>query len=342
MSHSLLQIIWFWLIGILIAGYAILDGFDLGVGVLSPFVAKTDKERRLLLNAIGPFWDGNEVWLLTAGGALFAAFPHVYATVFSGFYLAMMLVLFALILRAVSFEFRSRIESPSWRRAWDWVFFVGSFLPALLTGVALGNIVRGVPLSAEMEFSGSFLTLLNPLALLVGLAGLAMFMTHGAIYLMVKTDGEVAERAERWANTGWIALAALAVLTTLVAVVDAPARFDVYLRSPFAWVIPLLVIATLAYTRVSLARGRTSAAFASSAATIAGLVGIVGVGSYPYMVPARNVVEHGLTIQSASSSQNTLTAMLVIALVGMPLVIAYTVYIHYVFRGKAVVVEDGY
>jgi cytochrome d ubiquinol oxidase subunit II len=342
MSHEVLQNVWYLLIGVLITGYAILDGFDLGVGVLSPFVARNDRERRLLLNAIGPFWDGNEVWLLTAGGTLFAAFPHVYATVFSGFYLALMLLLFALIVRAVSFEFRSKVESKGWRRVWDWVFFVGSFLPALLTGVAVGNVVRGVPLDAQMEFTGSVFTLLNPFSLLVGLTGLVMFLAHGAIYLMVKTNGAVAERAKRWAVTGWIALVVLAVLTTFVAVMDVPARFDNYLRAPIAWVVPLLTAIFLAAMRVNLGQGKAGKAFLFSALSIAGLMGIFGLANYPYLLPARNAVEYGLTIYNASASRNTLTVMFIIALIGMPLVIAYTAYIYYVFRGKARVEEGGY
>jgi cytochrome d ubiquinol oxidase subunit II len=342
MSHQVLQNIWYLLIGVLITGYAILDGFDLGVGALSPFVARNDRERRLLLNAIGPFWDGNEVWLLTGGGALFAAFPYVYATVFSGFYLALMLVLFALIVRAVSFEFRSKVESKSWRRIWDGVFFVSSFLPALLTGVAVGNVVRGVPLDAQMEFAGTFFTLLNPFSLLVGLTGLAMFVTHGAIYLVVKTNGAVAERAKRWAVTGWTALVVLAALTTIVAALDAPTHFNNYLRAPIAWVVPLLAVVFLAATRISLRRGGAGRAFLFSALSIAGLMGIFGVANYPYLLPARNAVEYGLTIYNASASQNTLTAMFIIALIGMPLVLAYTAYIYYVFRGKAQVEEGGY
>ncbi len=340
MSHEFLQVVWYLLVGVLLTGYAILDGFDLGVGVLSPFVARSDKERRLLLNAVGPFWDGNEVWLLTGGGALFAAFPHVYATVFSGFYLALMLVLFALILRAVSFEFRSKVESETWRRAWDWVFFVASLLPALLTGVAVGNVMRGVPLDAQIEFAGNFFTLLNPFSLLVGLAGLAMFVTHGAIYLMVKTGGEVAGRARRWAAGGWVALLVLALLVTVVAVFDAPARFE---GKPLTvWVLPILTAFFLALTRVNVGRGEAGKAFLFSALSIVGLMSIFGAANFPYLLPARNVVEHGLTAYNSSASQNTLTAMLVIALIGMPLVIAYTAYIYYIFRGKTRVEAGGY
>jgi len=342
MSHEVLQVIWYLLIGVLIAGYAILDGFDLGVGVLSPFVAKNDRERRLLLNAIGPFWDGNEVWLLTAGGALFAAFPHVYATVFSGFYLALMLVLFALIVRAVSFEFRSKIEDAGWRKAWDGAFFVASLLPALLTGVALGNVLRGVPVDAQMEYAGTFFTLLNPFSLLVGLTGLAMFVTHGALWLSMKTDGEVAARARKWGKGAWLAWIVLIVSTTLVGIFDVPAAFANYAQTPLAWLIPALAVVFLVLTRVNLNRGQSGRAFLFSALSIASLIGVVGAANFPYMLRARPAAEYGLTIYMASASKNTLTAMLVIALIGIPLVIAYTIYVYRVFRGKARVEEGGY
>ncbi len=342
MSHQFLQNVWYLLIGVLLTGYAILDGFDLGAGVLSLFVAKKDEERRLLLNAIGPFWDGNEVWLLTGGGALFAAFPHVYATVFSGFYLALMLVLFALILRAVSFEFRSRVESPRWRKVWDGIFFVGSLLPALLTGVAVGNVMRGVPLNGQMEFTGNFFTLLNPFSLLVGLTGLAMFVTHGAIYLVMKTNGPVAERARRWARGAWLALVILAVLTSVVAAIDVPYRFGNASRQPLIWAIPVLTLVFMALTRWSLAQGKAGRAFLLSALVIAGLMGIFGAANYPYLLPARNVAEYGLTIYNASASRLTLQTMFIIALIGVPPVLAYTAYIYYVFRGKARVEAEGY
>ncbi|HHS97876.1 MAG TPA: cytochrome d ubiquinol oxidase subunit II [Chloroflexi bacterium] len=342
MSLTALQTIWYVLIGVLLTGYAILDGFDLGAGVLLPFVAREDRERRLVFHAIGPFWDGNEVWLLTGAGALFAAFPPVYATVFSGFYLAMMLVLFALIVRAVSFEFRSKVEEPRWRRAWDWTFFVSSLLPALLLGVAMGNVVRGVPLTAEREYAGGLLPLLNPFSLLVGAAGLAMFVTHGAIYLLTKTDGPVAERARRAAVAGWTALIVLAVLSAVGVALDAPERLANFRRTPLAWVVPALLVAFLVLTRLDLARGKNGRAFLFSSLTIAGLMGMVGAGNFPYLLPARNVPEYGLSIYNASASQNTLTAMLVIALIGMPLVIAYTAYVYYVFRGQVRATEEGY
>ncbi|MCS7286599.1 MAG: cytochrome d ubiquinol oxidase subunit II [Anaerolineae bacterium] len=342
MSHEFLQNIWYLLIGVLLTGYAVLDGFDLGVGVMYPFVAKKDEERRLLLNSIGPFWDGNEVWLLTGGGALFAAFPHVYATVFSGFYLALFIVLSALILRAVSFEFRSKEENPTWRKAWDYIFFVGSLVPAVLTGVAVGNIMRGVPLNAQMEFIGNFFTLLNPFSLLVGLTGLAMFVSHGAIYLMMKTNGPVAERARRWANGAWIALVVLAILTTIVAAIEVPQRFENASRQPLIWAIPVLTAIFMGLTRWNLARGRAGLAFLFSSLTIVGLMAIFGAANYPYLVPASNVPEYSLTIFNASSSRLTLLVMLIIALIGMPIVIIYTAYIYYALRGKARVEKEGY
>jgi len=334
MSHAFLQNAWYILVGVLLLGYAILDGFDLGVGVLSPFVAKTDEQRRSLYNAIGPFWDGNEVWLLTGGGALFAAFPHVYATVFSGFYLALMLVLFALITRAVSLEFRSKVESPKWHRVWDWAFFVGSLLPALLTGVAAGNVIRGVPLDSQMEFTGNFFTLLNPYSLIVGLAGLAMFITQGAAYLMLKTEGPVAQRAKKIVSWSSVALLALFVVGGVVAWVDLPYRYENYLKNPIAWIVPLLAVIFMVATRLSLQKGPAVRTFLLSSLSIAGLMGVWGVANYPYMLPARNAADLGLTIFNASASQTSLTTMFIIALIGMPIVIAYTVYIHWVFRGK--------
>lgn len=342
MSHELLQNIWYLLIGVLLTGYAILDGFDLGVGVLAPFIAKDDRERRLLLNAIGPFWDGNEVWLLTGGGALFAAFPHVYATVFSGFYLALMLVLFALIIRAVSLEFRSQVESAGWRRFWDWGFFVGSLLPALLMGVAVGNVMRGVPVDAQMEYAGTFLTLLNPFSLLVGLAGLAMFIMQGSVYVLARTNGPVAERAKKTAAIGWTALVVLAVGVTVFAIFDAPARFDNYVAFPLTWAIPALVTVFLALTRINLAQGKTGQTFLFSSLSIAGLMAIFGAANYPYMLPARNAVENSLTIMNASASQIALKTMFIIAIIGMPLVIGYTTYVYVIFRGKVSAEGEGY
>lgn len=342
MSHAFLQNVWYLLIGVLLVGYAILDGFDLGVGVLSPFIAKNDKERRSLIRAIGPFWDGNEVWLLTGGGALFAAFPHVYATVFSGFYLALMLVLYALILRAVSFEFGHRVESPRWQRAWGWVFFAGSLIPALLTGVAVGNVMRGVPLDGQMEFAGNFFSLLNPFALVVGLAGLAMFILQGAAYLVAKTNGALAQRARSAGMWAWAALVALLVVAGAIVVADVPERLENYMRNPLAFAVPLAALALLILTRMSLQRGAPGRTFLLSSLSVAAIMGIWGAANYPYLLPARNVAAYGLTIFNASASQKTLQTMFIIALVGMPLVLAYTTYVYWIFRGKVRAHEEHY
>jgi cytochrome d ubiquinol oxidase subunit II len=337
-----LRVICYLLIGFLLTGYAILDGFDLGVGILYRLIAKTDRERRILLNAIGPVWDGNEVWIITGGGALFAAFPHVYATVFSGFYLALMLLLYGLIFRAVSFEFRSKVQDERWRNAWDWAFSVGSFLPALLFGVAIGNVARGVPLDAHMEFAGNFFTLLNPYALLIGLLGLAIFGMHGALYLALKTEGMLAERATQWAQRAWLASVVLYGLATIATVIDSPQKFDNFTQNPIAWLVLVLSWAAILYTNMALREGQKMRAFLSSAGTIASLMVTFGIGNFPYMLPARNEAAYGLTIYNASSSDKTLQAMLIIALIGMPIVIAYTAYVYNVFKGKVQLSEESY
>jgi cytochrome bd ubiquinol oxidase subunit II len=336
-----LETTWFLLIGVLLAGYAILDGFDLGVGMLHLFVARTDRERRVLLNAVGPVWDGNEVWLLTGGGALFAAFPPVYATVFSGFYLALMLLLAALILRAVSLEFRSKEASPAWRQAWDGAFAVGSFLPALLLGVAAGNVLRGLPLDVDGEFAGTFLGLLNPFALLVGLLSVAMFVQQGAAWLCLKTEGELRERARAAARTAWLAFLAAWAAVTAASVVAAPHLWRAF-AAPAAWLAPLALLAALTAFPAALRRRRPGLAFGASSLAIAALLGIMGRGLYPYVVPPLGALTAGLTVYNASSSALTLRVMLVIALTGMPLVLAYTIFIYRRFRGPVVLDDASY
>lgn len=332
-----LQLVWFLLIGVLLVGYAILDGFDLGVGMLHLFIARDDRERRVLLNSIGPVWDGNEVWLLTAGGAIFAAFPKVYATVFSGFYLALMLLLVALILRAVSLEFRSKVEAPAWRAAWDSAFAFGSFLPALLFGVAIGNILRGVPISGDGEFAGTFLALLNPFAIVVGLLAVAMFLMQGASWLAFKTEGDLRGRAVRMARIAWIAFIALWVLATVYARIEAPRLWTNY-ASAVTWVAPIAFIAFVAaYPFVSGKR-----AFTVSSLAIAALIAIMGQSLYPYMVPSRGDLANSLTIRNASSTPLTLQVMLVIALIGMPFVIGYTIWIYRNFMHPVVLDEHSY
>jgi len=336
-----LQTAWFLLVGVLLAGYAILDGFDLGVGALHLFLAKDDRERRILLNAVGPVWDGNEVWLLTAGGALFAAFPPVYATVFSGLYLALMLLLAALILRAVALEFRSKEESPSWRRFWDGAFAVGSVLPAVLFGVAMGNILRGLPLDAEGEFAGTFVSLLNPFALLVGLLALAMVVAQGAAWLHLKTEGALRERARSAALRAWWAFVVLWLAATAASAAAAPRLWGAY-GSVLAWVAPATLTAALLAFRAALVGGRAGQAFLFSSIAIAALLGIVGQALYPFLVPPLGLASAGITIYDAASSPLTLKTMLAIALLGMPVVVAYTVFIYRRFRGPVVLDEASY
>jgi cytochrome d ubiquinol oxidase subunit II len=336
-----LQTAWFLLVGVLLAGYAILDGFDLGVGMLHLFVAKDDRERRVLLNAVGPVWDGNEVWLLTGGGALFAAFPNVYATVFSGFYLALMLLLTGLVLRAVSLEFRSKDASPRWRAAWDLAFAVGSFLPALLLGVALGNVLRGLPLSADGEFAGSFFGLLNPFSVLVGLLAATMFLQQGAAWLALKTEGALQERARRAGLAACAAALALWAAATLFSRAVAPhlwTRFGL----GWPWLAPAAFLAAMAVYYASTRARRAAAAFAASSVAMAALLAVVGLGLFPSLVPALGEPARSLTAYNSSSSPYTLRAMLVIALVGMPVVIGYTVFIYRRFQGPVVLDTHSY
>ena len=328
-----LQVIWFFLVGVLLFVYSILDGFDLGTGFWSLFV-KEDKDKRVLLNAVGPVWDGNEVWLLTGGGALFAAFPHVYATVFSGFYLALMLVLFSLIVRAVSFEFRSKVESDRWRKLWDAVFGYSSTIPALLYGVALGNILRGIPLDKHMGFTGNFFTLLNPYALLIGLTGFAMLATHGGIWIMLKASGELEQKAKSWTIKAWWAYLILFILSAVLTFVFAPDRLNNFKAHPVLWIIPVLALVFIVLIKVYVSKEEAGKAFLFSALSIAGMWGIVGASLFPTIVPAINDPNLSLTIMNSSSSELTLKSMLIIALLGVPIVLAYTIWIYKTFWGK--------
>ena len=327
-----LQTTWFLLVGALLAGYAVLDGFDLGVGALHLLVKK-DEHRRVLLNSIGPVWDGNEVWLVTGGGALFAAFPVVYATVFSGFYLAMILVLFALIFRAVAIEFRSKQEMPWWRGLWDVSFSLASIGASFLFGVAFGNVIGGIPLDGAGEFSGTLLTLLNPYALLTGVTTVALFTMHGAIYLALKTEGEVQALVRGWINRAIIFFVICYGTTTMATLLYVPHMGETIKRQPWFFVVVLLTMLAIANVPREIHRRREGRAFVSSSLAVLGLFALVGIGMYPDLVtatdPARN-----LTIYNASSSPKTLAIMLTMALIGIPLVLAYTVGIYWVFRGK--------
>ena len=333
--------VWFVLVGILILAYGLLDGFDLGVGILAPFVARGERERALVRRTIAPVWDGNEVWLLTAGGALFAAFPLVYATVFSGLYLALVLLLAALIARAVAFEFRDQIDDPRWRTAWDAALFAGSAVPPLLLGVAVGNIARGLPLAEDGLYHGGLVGLLSPFPLLIGLIVLAFAITHGALWLVLRTDGAIAARARRAAQIGCaVELLAWASATVLASSQAGShwAAFD----TPVAWLAPACAALGLLAIPIALRTSRELVAFGASAVSLAGLVGTLGIGLYPNLVPALDVPERSLTIARSASSDLTLTVMLAIALVGVPIVLAYTAFVYRRLWGKVTSLEDGY
>ncbi len=334
-TWDILRNIWFVVIGVLFAGYAVLDGFDLGIGVLFPFLAKTEDDKSAVFKAIGPFWDGNEVWLLTGGGALFAAFPHAYATVFSGFYLALMLVLFALILRAVSIEFRA--HDTARRGLWEAAFFVSSALPALLFGVALGNIMVGVPLDARMEYTGSLFTLFRPLPLLFGLLGLAAFTLQGSTWAALKTQGRLQARARLAALRAGAGFGVLFMISIIAIRIYLPQALG---RIP-AWAFAALVVAALLLLRPAVRKGKDGRAFTLSSLAFLALWGIVGAVHYPNLVRATDPAL-SLTLSNASSSALTLKVMLIIALVGMPLVIAYTVFAYRVFKGKVGTEGPGY
>ncbi len=328
-----LNIAWFILIGVLLAGYAVLDGFDLGVGALHLFV-KGDQERRIMINSIGPVWDGNEVWLITGGGALFAAFPHVYATVFSGFYTAFMLLLAVIIFRAVAIEFRSKRESPRWRQSWDAAFSVSSVVIALLMGVALGNIIRGVPIGADKEADITLLGLLNPYAILVGITTVALFTMHGAIYVVMKTEGELQDKLSGWVNNTIILFVICYVTTTMATLIYMPHMLEHFRDNPAFFVVALLNMLAVANIPREIHHGRNFMAFLSSCFSIIFLLALFAVGIFPNIVYSNPNPEYSLTIYNASSSFRTLKTMIIMAAIGMPFVLAYTISIYWIFRGK--------
>ena len=335
-AATILNTTWFVLVIVLLAGYVVLDGFDLGVGSLHLF-ARGDKDRRIMMNTIGPVWDGNEVWLVTAGGALFAAFPEMYATAFSGFYLAFMLLLFALIFRAVAIEFRSKRTSPAWRGTWDFLFFLSSLIGAFLVGVALGNFAWGIPLTplnGHFEYVGSFWSLLHPYAILVGITGVALFMMHGALYVVVKTEGDLQEQARGWAQNATIFFVIAYVMTTMVTLLYVDRMTAVFKDQPYLFVIPLLNLLAIANVPRTLYYKKDLEGFLSSTVAIALLMALFAVGTFPYLVFSRGAPQYSLTIENAASTQTTLWLMFIFAMIGMPFVISYTFGVHWVFRGK--------
>ncbi|HVO15895.1 MAG TPA: cytochrome d ubiquinol oxidase subunit II [Alphaproteobacteria bacterium] len=362
-DYETLRILWWVLLGVLLIGFAVMDGFDLGVAALLPIVARSDVERRVLINTVGPVWEGNQVWLILGGGAVFAAWPALYAAAFSGFYIAMFLVLCALILRPVGFKFRSKVESPRWRLAWDTALVIGGVVPALVFGVAMGNVLKGVPFEFDgelrMAYHGGFFGLLSPFALLCGLVSLAMVAMHGAVYLTNKTDGAVAARARRVVPVAALALIVLFSLAGLwvafgldgYAIASAPATdgpsnplLKTVAQSSGAWLgnygrMPLAIgVPALGYAGALLAVALTAAArpglaFIASSLSTAGVVGTVGVSTFPFLLPSSSHPGSSLTVWDASSSRLTLLIMAGVTIIFMPVVLAYTSWVFAVLRG---------
>src|SRR5579859_416255 len=326
-----LNSLWFILIAILYIGFFVLEGFDFGVSMLLPFLGKDDTRRRVILNTVGPHWDGNEVWLLTAGGATFAAFPNWYATMFSGFYLALFLLLLALIVRGVAFEFRSQLSGPRWRSLWDWCIFAGGLLPALLLGVAFANIVRGVPIDQNMQYVGGFFNLLNPYALVGGVVAVLVFALHGAIFLSLKTTGELMQQARAIAFRLWIP----AVIALIVFAAYTYVQTDILTKigvNPGA--VPLVAPAGLLLTGYFIRRKHDGWAFIMTGLTIAATLATFFLILFPRVMVSSLNPAWSLTIYNASSSPYTLTVMTVVALVFVPIVLIYQGWTYWVFRKR--------
>ena len=330
MSYESLQILWFILIAVLWIGFFFLEGFDFGVGMLLPFLGKKDEERRAIINSIGSVWDGNEVWLLTAGGATFAAFPHWYATMFSGFYLALFLLLVGLILRGISFEYRSKDANPAWRNRFDWMIAIGSFLSALLLGAAFANLARGVPINQDMMFTGNLFTLLNPYGLLGGVTTVAVFLLHGANFLGLKLEGELRERVNTTARKLW-------VVTTVLYI-----ALGIFTYAAGFWargivnpgIVPIAAVVVLLVARYFINQKMEGWAFIMVALNIV-LTQITFFSmTFPNVMLSTTNPAYSLTIYNASSSQYTLTVMSIVALIFVPIVLAYQGWTYYMFRKR--------
>ncbi|WP_371182628.1 cytochrome d ubiquinol oxidase subunit II [Xanthomonas sacchari] len=365
LDYTTLRVIWWLLLGILLIGFAVMDGFDLGVGALLPFVAKTDAERRLVVNTIGPVWEGNQVWLILGGGAIFAAFPPLYAVSFSGFYLAMFVILFALILRPVGFKFRGKLPGQRWRNGWDWALFLGGFIPALIMGVAVGNVLLGVPFhfddTLRVFYTGSFFGLLMPFALLAGLLSVSMLVAHGAAMLVLKTDGPVAERAARYGSVAalvacalfagagvWVATGLPGYAVTSQVVTDGATNpllktavlgevggwMHNYQSMPLTALAPAAGLLGLLLSAVLLRKRRGGLAFIASGAAIAGIILTVGFAIFPFLLPSSSQPGSSLTVWDASSSHLTLWIMLLATVVFLPIILGYTTWVYRVLKGK--------
>jgi len=332
-----LNTVWFSLIAVLFIGFFFLEGFDYGVGILLPFISKEDRKRRAIINTIGTFWDGNEVWLLTAGGAMFAAFPNWYATMFSGFYIALVLMLLALIVRGVSFEFRSKDKNPAWRSLWDWAIFFGSFVPALLWGVAIANLIRGVPIDANMNYTGGFFNLLNPFALVGGLASLSMFTLHGAIFLNLKTTDDLREKSKAVASKLWLPT----VVLVLGFVVFGYFSTDMFSKMGVdPGVAPIVAGLALLSVGWLIKKDRGGWAFIMSGVTIAFATLTVFLGLFPRVMVSSLNEAWSLTIYNASSSPYTLKVMTIVAVIFTPIVLVYQAWTYWIFKKRISVDSD--
>jgi cytochrome bd ubiquinol oxidase subunit II len=363
-DYGTLKLIWWVLLGVLLIGFAVADGFDMGVTAMLPFVARTDIERRVAINTVGPVWEGNQVWFILGGGAIFAAWPPLYAVSFSGFYLAMFVVLSALIFRPVAFKYRSKRPDPRWRSAWDWALFVAGFVPALIFGVAVGNVLQGVPFrfTDEMRivYEGSFFGLLNPFALLCGLLSVAMLVMHGGAWLGLKASGNVAERGRRYGSYAAIAVIVLFALNGLMlslavggyritsaidphmpsnpliktVVREGAGWFSNYGKHPWMVLAPVLGFAGAAAAFVGLRQGREVATFIASKLSVVGIISTVGLSMFPFILPSSIEPGSSLTVWDSSSSHSTLFNMLVVTLIFLPIILAYTSWVYYVLWGK--------
>ncbi len=355
LDYEILRFIWWVLIGVLLIGFAVTDGFDMGVLTLLPFAGKKDIEKRIMINSIAPHWDGNQVWLLTAGGAMFAAWPTVYAASFSGFYIAMILVLAALFFRPVGLEYRAKIDNPTWRKAWDWGLFAGGAVPSLVFGVAFGNLLQGVPFEfndfMSVKYTGSFWGLLNPFALLCGVLSLSMLTTQGSAWLQMKTTSELRDRARTITQVGAIVTLATFVLAGIWLVfkdgyivtsmidrngpssplgkqvaLEAGAWFNNYKEMPILWVFPLLAVGSALLNVAASKANRNGFAFLFSSLTMAGIIFTAGIAMFPFVMPSISHPEMSLLMWDSTSSKLTLTLMLFLAVIFVVLILAYTVW----------------
>ena len=336
-----LNIIWFILIAVLLGGYAVLDGFDLGVGATSLFI-KDPNHKRILMNSIGPLWDGNEVWLLTGGGALFAAFPHVYASAFSGLYIALMLVLLFLISRGIALEFRNKVDSQSWKKLWDLVFGISSLVLPVLFGVAIGNLLTGLPVRADMNIEITLFQLLMPYPVLIGVLTLVLFILHGSLFALNKTEGELNTQIKKFATPlAWI-FALLWIVTSIATIIFEPQAIKNFQAMPILYIFSLLILifALLIPSRIKKENFKQGFIF-SFLITILAMT-TFAISMFPNFIPSTIDPNYSLNLSNGASSQMTLTIMLIIAAIGMPVVIGYTIWINRVYRGKVKIDEHSY